>query len=208
MFAVLTLPMRGYPPPRQGRKRIPGSATMRSKRGHSKSRLGHDVIARCDGQSASALDIHVEELPIALHGSPGNEDRVDVAGIRTRHYSANGIVQREYIQAVRAQHDDVGLFTRSERTRLVSQSNSTCPINSGKLQHIPHREQVLALEAPAVESTLVDQCALALKSCSHLAEHITAHICFDIHAQTWPGTKSEYSIQGGHTMAHLHFDGG
>src|SRR5258708_32330352 len=144
------------------------SAAIRSKRRESKTHRGHDVIERLDGESASPLQVHVQHLPIALHGSAGNKDRVDVARVCTHHHSANGIIQRNHIQAVCAQQDDVGLFARGKRSRLVSQSNSTRPFNSSKLQHIPYREQVLALEAPTVERTLVDQCALALKSCSHL----------------------------------------
>src|SRR5947208_3287050 len=63
---------------------LPGSAAIHLKRGGSKSRLGHNVIARFDGQSASTIQVHVQQLPIALHGSSGNKDRIDIAGIRTR----------------------------------------------------------------------------------------------------------------------------
>src|SRR6266446_1270802 len=44
----------------QGRRRIPGLAVRRLERGESKSCLGHDVIARFDGQLANTIQVNVQ----------------------------------------------------------------------------------------------------------------------------------------------------
>ena len=81
--------------------------------------LGDYVVARFGGELASAIQVDVEELAVALHGPPGDEDRVDVAGVGTRYYGSDGVIEREDVQAVGTQHDDVGLFTRGERSGFM-----------------------------------------------------------------------------------------
>jgi hypothetical protein len=106
----------------------------------------------------------------------GDENGVDITDSCLRYYGTNRIEQREQIEIIDSEHDEVGLLPRRERTDPPVETYHLCPVDRGPFKRFLARDRnVFGPLSGFLEDLKIVSVALTLKRYSHDAKHVSAH---------------------------------
>jgi hypothetical protein len=137
----------------------PFKVRSRYQTGRRNSRPGRDRIARLFDHAANSVEIDTHELALPFDHLAGNENVLDVARIHQRHDRPRDVIEREDINSVGGEHDDIGCFPGGQSADLVFQMGCFGASDRGHCDNLAAGHELWQVLF-AGERPLVDKCAL------------------------------------------------
>jgi len=181
------------------------SGEIPTERGLRPSGFGDDVIARLLDFALDARQIHADKLALTLHDFAANENRIDIARVHAEHDGAVNVVEWHDVDLIRAQHDDIGFFSGSERAHLLLEAIIFRAFYCRKFDHLTRGQQRRQVLLPRA-LTRKDEHALQRKDGTRLSKEVPGHFRFDICTEAGTDAMRERFLNGWNSVAHPHLD--
>ncbi len=157
-----------------------------------------DVVAGGCGLRAEGREVDVQQASGPLADAAGDQNGVDVAGVRAEDDGADGIVQGEVVDLVGGDHQEVGLLARGECAGRRTEADGRGALAGGEVQHVgggdPVRRPVRAVDVTGRVYGVdgVDGAhPLDRVQRPHLGEHVARQCHLDVDAQAGPDARRQ-----------------
>src|SRR5919197_4011145 len=132
--------------------------------------------------AAQRRHVHVDQLPAPLARLAVDEDRVDVACVGTEHDGGDRVVERQVVDVVAADEDDVGRLARREAPADVGHAVGLGAGDGGVAKRLAYRQhggsgRVAVIVAPVREHPLDGEDE------AHLGVHVAREAALDVDAE-------------------------